>query len=294
MRPTNQPLRPIPQFMRPTPHQRRTPGHHSLADYYVWPKVRDLIIDRGGLEITGRTSIAFVNAVRWDWPFEFRDAFHRVRGAAAAPGGGDNGESGTFQLSGEFMKRFHWLSNYRIERPIEQLPLLEQLIPLHPAQTCGAVMAATEHDSLAAAGPPGGPASNLSSLLAWHDFRNEDVEAGGGQAQRSHPLGNNHEDDFATTTTTTTTAASTAPQPTHYFAAPSASTITSTQDLYATISALEEPHDASTLDDPEDFAGTFPLPGAAGGPAWAPSCSVDAASEAAFMEFAMDMWPSLS
>jgi hypothetical protein len=155
-------------------------------------------------------------------------------------------------------------------------------------------MAATEHDSLAAAGPPGGPASNLSSLLAWHDFRNEDVEAGGGQAQRSHPLGNNHEDDFATTTTTTTTAASTAPQPTHYFAAPSASTITSTQDLYATISALEEPHDASTLDDPEDFAGTFPLPGAAGGPAWAPSCSVDAASEAAFMEFAMDMWPSLS
>jgi hypothetical protein len=303
MRPTNQPLRPIPTFMRPTATQRSTPQHHALADYYVWPKVRDLIVDRGGLTITGSTSIAFICAMKFDWPFELRDAFHRKVGPGDA-------KTGTFQLSGEFLRRTHDLGNYRLDKPVEQLPLLEHFIPLHPAQLCGNLMPppamrvdADQHNAATSA-------ASLNSLLAWHDFRNDD--------HTNNPLSALAGAGAEPSSTSTTRA----------FPAFPPRTPATAQDLYTTLSSLEtEPSEPSLADDNDNndddddndtFSSTFPFPIAsamlrqdeqqqqaekssipaaiatgATGPSWAPSCSVDAASEAAFMEFAMDIWPVL-
>jgi hypothetical protein len=306
MRPTNQPLRSIPTFMRPTQTQRSSMEHQSLADYYAWPKVRDLVIDRGGLNITGRTSIAFIRAIRFDWPYELRDAFHKnVRGPPTSGPGETN--NGTFQLSGEFLKRFHWLGNFRLERPVEQLPLLTHFIPLHPAQLCEGAMPAAAmmmdadlHQTKTSSAATSG--ASLNSLLAWHDFRDDGDD--------DHTLHDNHPHKPETTDNPTT-----APYPSF------PPTTTSTQDLYATLAGLEEDPTAQQQifddgddddrddDNDEEFPSTFPftstthaerLPAASAttgssgaGPSWAPSCSVDAASEAAFMEFAMEMWPVL-
>jgi hypothetical protein len=297
MRPTNQPLRPIPTFMRPTQTQRSSMNHQSLADYYAWPKVRDLVIDRGGLNITGRTSIAFINAIRFDWPFELRDAFHR--NVRSPPGVAGETSNGTFSLSGEFMKRFHWLGNYRLERPVDQLPLLEHFIPLHPAQLCEGAMPTAMMDndpqhssnttSSASAATSG---ASLNSLLAWHDFRDDDHEPSLHHKAASHDTNQTTND---------------APESTYPSFPPT--TTTSTQDLYTTLAGLEEDSaDQQIFDEEEDEGLTFRFSSAgqqqaekpsvaagAGqqGPSWAPSCSVDAASEAAFMEFAMEMWPVL-
>lgn len=159
MCPRNQPRRQAPAFMNPTFRQLVGRGPDDgppqpLADYYAWPRVRDLVLDRGGLDITGRTSIAFIRAIRFEWPFSARDLYL------------DNTRTGMYELSPTFLDRYNRLESYKLEDP-QRLPLTSAAVaascasdalpcstappPLHPAQACAAT-------------------SNLTgeALLGWH------------------------------------------------------------------------------------------------------------------------------
>jgi hypothetical protein len=101
--PKNQKPRPLATMMLPTIQQQASLGHPPLADYFVWPDIRNHIVANGITSIPGKSTVAFAENFRFIWPYELRDMY-KV-----------NKTTGLFELSEQFWKSWNNLSNYQMQ-----------------------------------------------------------------------------------------------------------------------------------------------------------------------------------
>lgn len=288
MCPRNQPRRATPAFMNPTFRQLVGRGPDDgppqpLADYYAWPRVRDLVLDRGGLDITGRTSIAFIRAIRFDWPYAARDLYR------------DNARTGLYELSPTFLEKYHRLESYKLEDP-QRLPLTSAAVaadtlpsttlaapPLHPAQACAATTGLT-----------------AEALLGWHTepspLENAVPEDDGQEHGFSYFATTTARDQrmksdassIASSSSSTSSSANTAPT--------SVGNSNSNTDGTGNVtpsSLLKDPSSSASADAAAAAAASLGM----GIDAWMPGgCGIGldggaSADAAAFLEFAMEAWP---
>ncbi|KAK3650528.1 hypothetical protein LTR56_006233 [Elasticomyces elasticus] len=104
IRPFNQALRAVPTFFAPTPLQK-TRVHACLIDYFVWPKVRDHHISNGRdiREVPQSALSEFARNLKFDWPYEFRDAYMTTK------------TSGRLVLNPDVLTRFNDLASWKIK-----------------------------------------------------------------------------------------------------------------------------------------------------------------------------------
>ncbi|SMY30001.1 unnamed protein product [Zymoseptoria tritici ST99CH_1A5] len=101
--PKNQKRRILSDVAQPTIQQQASLGHPAVADYFVWPDVRNVIVANGIRHISGKSTIAFAESFRFIWPYELRDMY-KV-----------NKTTGMCEVSEHFKKSVNSLSSYRME-----------------------------------------------------------------------------------------------------------------------------------------------------------------------------------
>ncbi|RVX66929.1 hypothetical protein B0A52_09053 [Exophiala mesophila] len=90
-----------PGFMKPTEVQK-TVKHPSIVDFFVWPQVRDWLINARITFVSEHESSAFADHLRFNWPYELRDVCRGHR------------ETGLYSFSEGFDRAFNDLSNWTI------------------------------------------------------------------------------------------------------------------------------------------------------------------------------------
>ncbi|KAK3616552.1 hypothetical protein LTR56_025882 [Elasticomyces elasticus] len=120
IRPFNQALRAVPTFFAPTPLQK-TRVHACLIDYFAWPKVRDHHISNGRdiREVPQSALSEFARNFKFDWPYEFRDAYMTTK------------SSGRLVLNPDVLTRFNDLASWKIKVHHET-----SIIPAHLQRDC--------------------------------------------------------------------------------------------------------------------------------------------------------------
>ncbi|CAK3795175.1 Hypothetical predicted protein [Lecanosticta acicola] len=75
IQPKNQARRKISSYMYPTLAQRARAARPPVVDYFTWPQVRDGLLIEGIERCPGKSTIAFAENFRVDWPYELRDVY---------------------------------------------------------------------------------------------------------------------------------------------------------------------------------------------------------------------------
>lgn len=76
--------------------------HPSLVDFFVWPQLRDYLINTRTTYTSEVESLSFAMSLRFQWPYELRDVCRRHR------------DSGLYSYSEAFDKSFYDLSSWTI------------------------------------------------------------------------------------------------------------------------------------------------------------------------------------
>lgn len=93
--------RQLPQYMAPTETQK-TISHPVIADYFVWPQVRDYLILTKTTVSNEKRSAWFASNLRFEWHYELRDVCRRHK------------ETGTYTYSEMFDSSIESLSNWSV------------------------------------------------------------------------------------------------------------------------------------------------------------------------------------
>ena len=93
--------RPLPAYMAPTETQK-TISHVAIADYFVWPQVRDYLILTKTTVSNEKRSAWFATNLRFDWHYELRDVCRKHK------------ETGTYAYSELFDRTFESLLNWSV------------------------------------------------------------------------------------------------------------------------------------------------------------------------------------
>lgn len=128
IQPKNQERRKAAAFMSPTMNQKSSSNRPQVIDYFVWPQVRDGLLVKGIECCPGKSTIAFVESFRFDWPYDFRDVYKY------------NKRTGMYSFSYHFLETmddiaaFKMLNNQLV--PYYAHPGLAQVVGLSaPAET---------------------------------------------------------------------------------------------------------------------------------------------------------------
>lgn len=113
----------LPQYMLPTEMQK-TIRHPVLADYFVWPEVRDYLILTKTIVSNEKRSAWFAANLRFEWHYELRDVCRRHK------------ETGTYAYSEMFDTSMESLSNWSVAPEFYTQALTSPVI--RPLRTPGA------------------------------------------------------------------------------------------------------------------------------------------------------------
>ena len=115
--------RQLPQYMLPTEMQK-TIRHPVLADYFVWPEVRDYLILTKTTVSNEKRSAWFAANLRFEWNYELRDVCRKHR------------DTGTYAYSELFDSSIQSLSNWSVAPEFYTHALTSPVI--RPSRTPGA------------------------------------------------------------------------------------------------------------------------------------------------------------
>lgn len=90
-----------PAYMTPTETQKSV-KHPAIVDFFVWPQVRNYLIDSRTTFVSELEAGAFATSLRFHWPYELRDVCRRHR------------ESGLYSYSESFDRSFGDLASFTI------------------------------------------------------------------------------------------------------------------------------------------------------------------------------------
>ncbi|KFY16441.1 hypothetical protein V492_01327 [Pseudogymnoascus sp. VKM F-4246] len=154
----------MPEWQRPS-FSQRTKQHPIAVDFFVWPALRDRLIDSNhGYFATGDFSAYFRRHYKFSWPYSFQDTYVYDR------------DSNTYRLSPMFAQYHSNIKYWGVERPfLEKFPelagditLIENEMPVfnqQPHQSTGFVESppedATTPDILFSAGFTDGEIAEL-------------------------------------------------------------------------------------------------------------------------------------
>jgi len=100
----------LPKYLLPRPSQLSI-DHAPVADYFVWPGVREHFVFAKQSYRLDAFAKAFLTSIRIVWPYDFRDAYLRDL------------ENGLYRFSPTLMERFNDLRYWTVKR---------DFITLHP------------------------------------------------------------------------------------------------------------------------------------------------------------------
>ncbi|KAL4893658.1 hypothetical protein BDV59DRAFT_176896 [Aspergillus ambiguus] len=116
----------VPEYMLASPIQTSI-VHQPFLDFFPWPEFRDHWIANGTEYVNELCAASFSARIRFQWPFELRDVFHkRVL-------------TGTLSFSEEFESRYRDLASWRLDadgdwpyRQVDGCQILPGEVPLPP------------------------------------------------------------------------------------------------------------------------------------------------------------------